>query len=380
MCDAKVSNVKRRSFIAMCVGAASFLAIKPSHLFAEVSGTVGTAIALGQLAIGAAKLFQGSSTSSNDDVIIKMLANVSKQLHVITDGLEVVAQRIEEVRKIVIDLPDAVVQELTRAELRGATRGYSEILRTRQRYGKNKRDFLKEQSTSVRNLIENIKARRQVLAGYPSSINVPVMAAALSIEYGARRLIGDSEQAIASMAQAYAIYFETALYKKDDGLKDHISRIRQARFDKINTVGNPEFSVERVKGLEYGWWLVSFGVTYLKKTLVPFDAHSSELYTLALIESDERYVSLSRNAEWHSTGNRSISHICDRQPSNQAAPNCVHLTNFPMSKDWETQAEAARIKSEAEINSLTDQLYFAVSSYFAGLRALNFTQQFPRSP
>lgn len=352
------------------------MAARPSLVLAQVPPAVGMAITLGQMALGAAKLFQRTSVSNTDEIIIRMLDNISRQLNVIQSGITLIADRIEEVRQLVEALPSEVVQELSKAQLRGYILAYGELLRTRANYGKDRKAFIRERTPEVKALIQNIQISRNVLINYPNQLNIPVLAAALNIEYGCMRLIDESDHVIVPMTGTYQAYFKSALLDPNNGVTKRIVELRKARRDALTNGETPQFAVGRSYNTGYGWWLTNIGYAELDASLVTTaDEQVAELLALGLISTEERHITVvDKRDVRHPT--RNTASICNPVQPNVPLNGCVPITQFPTQDELVSNREAARMGLEREVNSLTDKLYVAVSNYHAGVRALNFTQQF----
>ncbi|WP_454740285.1 hypothetical protein [Cupriavidus necator] len=359
-------------------GALSVLAMaaRPNLVLAQVPPAVGMAVTLGQMALGAAKLFQRTSVSNTDEIIIRMLDNISRQLNVIQGGITLIAVRIEEVRELVEALPSEVVQELSKAQLRGYIVAYGELLRTRENYGKNRKAFIRERTPEVKALIQNIQVSRNVLINYPNQLNIPVLAAALNIEYGCMRLIDESDNVIVPMTGTYQAYFKSALLDPSHGVTKRIAELRKARRDVLTNGQAPQLAVGRLLNSGYGWWVANTGYAELNASLdMTADEQVAELLALGLISADERHITVVDKRDLRYPG-RTTGSICNPIRVGGQPNGCIPITQFPTQDELVSNREAARAGLERDVNSLTDKLYVAVSNYHAGVRALNFTQQF----
>ncbi|WP_455286545.1 hypothetical protein [Cupriavidus necator] len=376
MASSEVVCNRRRRLMQGGVLSVLALAVRPNLALAQVPPQAGMAITLGQMALGAAKLFQRTSVSNTDEIIIRMLDNISRQLNVIQSGITLVADRIEEVRQLVETLPSEVVQELSKAQLRGYILAYDELLRTRANYGKDRKAFIRERTPEVKALIQNIQVSRNVLINYPNQLNTPVLAAALNVEYGCMRLIDESDNVIVPMTGTYQAYFKSALFDTNHGVTNRIAELRKARRDALTKGEAPQFAVGRSISWGYGYWLINIGYAKLDASLITTpDEAAAELLALGLISADERHITVVDKRELRYPS-RNTESLCNPVRLNVPLNGCVPVGQFPTQDALVKNREAARAGLEHEVNSLTDKLYVAVSNYHAGVRALNFTQQF----
>lgn len=366
----------RRAILKGGMFAIALVCFRPNFARAQVLSAIETAVEIGKLAMGAAELFRGSSVSNSDEIIIRMLSNISQQLTVIQNSLATMASRIDEVKQLVGDLPAEVVQELSRANLRGCFRGYGEMLDTRSRYGTDHKSFVAEREPEVRRLIDDIRSSRNVLFNYHSQLNIPILAAALNIEYGCMRLIGENNQRVIPVAAAYRQYLVRALFDEKSGLQGTIWHLRELRKAALVLVGQPKLVVVRKRHYDYGYWESNVGYSVFKETPI---SNSGEfvrnLLNLGLIDSNEVHVNVSESHKLVYPGNH-IASVCDEfQGVGHSITGCSPVTRFPTQEQFDKETEASRLNTEMNINKLTDQIYVCVSNYYAGSRALNFAEQ-----
>lgn len=381
-------GIGRRDFLRKAVGGATAILLPWNNASALDPATVGTAIQIMKFGVDAAKLFQGTSANDMDEVLFHMLDNINRHLKTIQDSITLVLEKLDEVKRLIGEVPSAVVQELSTSGVHGSVRAYGELLRLRAEYGKDEERFLKERSAEARSLLEKIRSNRNVLMNYPNHVNVPVLATALHIEYGCMRLIKETDEPFVAMAETYRDYFKKMLFGSG-GMQERIKALRNERTEVLKNMDKPQFEVMRVNdaGIGYGYWNANIGFSMFTtvplddvKPTVPLDdvkPEVLELIQLGLIDPDERELSVRKVSEMRFPCRPVAIHTVEFDGTRKTlGVNEKSVKAAPLRSARLATLEQNRKAHEDTHNLAVMRLYAAVSGMHAGNRALNFTLQF----
>lgn len=351
-----------------------------------------TALSIAQFALGAGKLFQGSSSSGVSTIQIKMLQNISNQLEVMQREIVLILSDLEKIKEAIGEIPAATVQELKQMELQGNISHYDELMQTFVRYRLNSREFLRDQARKkeLDELLVKIRSNRTTLTNYTQYLHVPVLSSAAYMEFNCLQMLGDSPLRIAEAMTAYARYFKRVLFEGEGSLVKQIERIRTDRQTLLSKARNPKGIEAHIFNprADYGF---HFFVTADTNTDVSFKKDETggyeqnervgELIKLGLITNDERWVSLKSTYSPIMSGNHTTIVATPTRltldPSLQTLMgNPRGITSLPTFSAAVEQLNTSTTALEREINLATNRLYSSTSCYFAGNRALNFCLQF----
>lgn len=353
------------------------------NLFLPPPTSVGTAISIAQFALSSSKLFQGASTSGISELQIKMLENISRQLNVLQETLTLILENLNEVKTLINNLPVAVVNELTTANIRGNIHSFDEIMRVFANYKGKKKKFIQQNGKEIQKLIESVRKNRNVLMNYDNYLNIPVMSSALYIEYNCMNLIDEKEERIIEAIRTYSHYFKRVLYNSPNSLEKEISLIRQNRTKLCEEISQTKlFNAYIPSSFGYGWHYLINGQYSFSINNSISDAEKgtiNELIALGLINNNEMLVALKAEIKYAKNGTKFTQQIYDVGAKVESAAlftNLQSVTSLPTLTNEENRINNLSKKMNEQINLTTNQLYSAVSCMYSGNRSLNFCQQF----
>lgn len=382
----KPIDKRRRTLLRAALGSLVFLAA-PSRARAEV--TVGAVIAVVQFGIAVSKMFKRPSASSSTSAEIALLRTISQQVEFLQNALDEVLKELHNITKILGAMPELVVTEITQKNIQGALLGYKEILAVFEGYNGDYSRFRAEQGHVLQELYSRIVQHRSVLVNYDEYLNIPFVSMAFAIEYGLTQFLGLPQVNVdAIIKQTYVPYFKRVLMQGPTNLAAQLASERDLRVQLLQEADLTKLVVYRTRYHGVGkWWWSRRG--YLRRT-VKFSAIPDRMHALdrlGLILENERPATLPVE-------------IVTR-PTNQAVYvfSTTSLDYAPLSIDanplngtpWlvgesptlaEGQAaEANAAKTlENKLNVNLDKIAAMSSCNHAGLRALNFCNQFALWP
>ncbi|MEP2988473.1 MAG: hypothetical protein ABJN65_05895 [Parasphingorhabdus sp.] len=363
----------RRRFLAGSVAAIAFSSIPIYKARAE---WITTAITVVKFAISASEMFKKTPTSNSNRVLLRMIGNLSRQLDLIQSGMQLILKDIAEVRALIGDLPTAVVDELSTANLQGAVVAYKELLGVRSEYKNNERKFRRERSAEINTLIDQIRQHRNILISYENTLNVPILATALSIEYGAMMLAGESENRIRPVMSTYSDYFRRVLYDKEGSLEDQIKDLRIGIEEERAKLFKPSHeSVRNRRWQRTDYYYMNFGYSMYRGELIEITPPIEELISLGLIDKRERRLNVSI-VEKTKFSSRNTNAVGSGPMVEWTVPRVRPARSFPTRTARNQQIKAERDAIDKKHNANIDRLYASVSAMHAGSRALSFTQRF----
>jgi hypothetical protein len=337
-----------------------------------------TVIAVVQFAISASKLFKGNSSSNGLLALqIKMLENISRQLDVIKESIDVVSGKVDEVIELVGQLPAEVSQEIKSNSIQGYIGQFQSYMDFYKRVEYNPKRFV-EIEADIDQLRGNINRKVNQLMLYDNYLNLPLIAAAMYIEHNCMVFLKHSPEKISSVMKTYRDFFNKVLYGKGQAnLTDKIAQIRKERKAFLDRAAVQSLYQGREYHWDYGWWYMRTGFYSYSLTADQQTDNDkiSELVALGLIEPSERIQTVKSNIVTRNgdKGNRVIYNSMTPQGA-MIGPQPV--SGMPTVAALTAQIEGERTAIEGGIKLSTLRLYSAVSCSFSANRALNFCNQF----
>ncbi len=347
-----------------------------------IAGWVTTAITIAKIAISASEMFKGTSSNGISDIQILMLENISKQLKVVQDGITTIIEDLAEIKSLIGELPQKVVEELLQKKLQGNITTFDELMKTYANYGENKEKFLQEHSDEVKSLTDKIRENRSVLMDYDNYLNIPLLATALYMEYNCMQLISEQKERILPVIEKYKSYFQSLLYNTDSAnLELIIQDIRKKRNEIISQANETHFFEASVNHYMSGFYRIRTG--FYKFSSVPdfvFENNEIEdLLKLGLISNNERIHEVDveiKNRYYARVGGSGTDWNPNRQPGVPGLLDWKPASSFINYEDLKKNIETNKIELQDSIKLETLKLYTAVSCFHSGNRALNFCNSF----
>ena len=179
--NAARGRMNRRRFLGMLGLGTTGLSLMGGTILAPTAEATPAlvAIAVVQTAVSIVKLF---SIGGNDRAsqIGSMLEAISKELVTIEAGIQEILQRLDEIKELIGEIPEAVVQETQRAEITGLLTVYTLTMETYARDSKDKGiafSRAKNIPPLENQVIIPLKKSVAILTGYHASGMVPIICA-----------------------------------------------------------------------------------------------------------------------------------------------------------------------------------------------------------
>lgn len=372
-------HIDRRQLLQ---GSAGLLAAcgLPGRAMAFDPATLATAIKFAEFALGAAKLFQGSSTSGPGNLDVRLLVNLSQQLRVVQDGIILILQQLAEIRQIISEVPAEVVQELTTRNLAGKFITYNELLTRYAALGQDLRAFRREKGEQTRQLINDIASSSRTLITYKKYVNIPILSSSLAVEYECRRWLGETDAQLIPVMQTYGSYFKDVLYGGAGSLEKMLQEVRTSRSALFDVIRNPRLFQSRgrvISDMGNSAYVALGYVNFdIKTETGAFDAQLDELLQLGLISRAELPISLSYRRRSRTVG-RIIGYVSDGDPTDGTSPPMGQtVPALPTTANALRDAQTMAQQMEDEANLNARRIYALSSCFHSGARSLNFCQQF----
>lgn len=346
-------------------------------------GWVTTAITIAKIAISASEMFKGTSSDGISDIQILMLENISKQLKVVQDGINTIIEDIAEVKSLIGELPQQVVQELLQKKIQGNITTFDELMKTYVNYGNDKTKFISNHQNEVEDLIKSIRDNRNVLMKYENYLNIPLLSTALYMEYNCMQLIDEKTERILPVIETYKSYFTNSLYGSNkNNLEFLIKNIRQARTDYLIVANETQHFECRVHPWSSGhahWYIRSGFYKFSSELNYDYEKEQvEELISLGLITNKERVNTVSLSHQSRMGRATPATWSGNVKPDGYINPHEERksVSSLPVYNDFIKKCESKKVEIQEKINFETLKLYTAVSCFHSGNRALNFCNSF----
>jgi len=199
------------------------------------------ALAAANIAITSIQLFGKNGGSIGDlmGIQTEMLRNISLQLGVIQENMELILEKLEEVYSLIELLPEKVGSEIHQKELQGVLESYNEVMSGYI----DERDTVSILSANDiymrrfnREVLEPIVEKRNVLLEYKNPVHIPLVAAALQVEIHTMIISGRAKSEKKATLHRYQSWLENLLSETNPvGLPSKIEKSRN-QLNKVRDV------------------------------------------------------------------------------------------------------------------------------------------------
>jgi len=249
-------TIRRRDFLAVpgkAIAGATLLSsanlVQPTY--AAITPTVVAQIV--STGLGIAGIFGGDSTQALLKLQAEMLQKISQQLNVIQLGIVQILKQLDEVKRLIGDVPDAVALKLYENEMNALmTDRYAELMDEYRTFGyPNRSDDAKTKwlhTLEVELLRPMRRARDLLMVGIPDTVSlVPIICSASVVETHAMAYAAYSKERMLPAIKSYRNWIATVLDKPDNSIN---ARIAATRKDRESTLKETPDNVHGFKCLK----------------------------------------------------------------------------------------------------------------------------------